>query len=286
MDIADNNTALIEGTTEDNCEFRHNFISIPWDERTRASKIGIIILLSSIFLGTMSLVIHNLVIHYKDFDPKALNSDTSIDCNLVKVDAYRYVARIRSVVNMELICVGAVLSQSSILANELCLRSGPIRLHLGSPTEPKCKKGFPVDAFEVIPHEGVITKALVILTSFEDFTKCAASIKIGGNINLQRKAYIIGRPFRGGRSLSLQLVNIAKQPANSSEVTSFQQDKVICVTDLEKCPVRAGDLLIQDGLLYGLASTSMNNRGLKNLVCFANIGVVHKEIKLLDARVA
>lgn len=101
-------------------------------------------------------------------------------------------------------------------------------------------------------------------------------------MNFKNKAFIIGRPFRGGRSLSLQLVTIVKN-SNNTEIGNFQYDKVICVKDLEKCPVRAGDLLVQGGFLYGLASTSVNDRGLKKLVCFANLSLVHNEIKLLDA---
>ncbi|XP_022115427.2 uncharacterized protein LOC110993458 [Pieris rapae] len=285
MENTENNLAFHENDHEcDDQEYRHDFITLPWDDRTRRSKISVALLLASILIATLAIVANNFIVHYKNFDANALSAETNINCNLVKVDTYQYVARIRSVVNLELICVGAVLSQSSVLANELCLRSGPIRLHLGSPTDPQCKKGFPVDVFEVIPHDGVITKALVLLSSFDDLSRCATYIKIGKNINFKNKALIIGRPFRGGRSLSLQLVTVDNID-NSTDVGNFKYDSVICVKDLDKCPVRAGDLLVQEGLLYGLASTSVNDRGLKQAVCFANLTLVYKELKLLDATI-
>ncbi|VVC87939.1 unnamed protein product [Leptidea sinapis] len=62
--------------------------------------------------------------HYRGFDSLISKSEYSkVDCNLVKVDTYRFVARLHSVTTKELICVGAVLSSSSVLANELCIRS-------------------------------------------------------------------------------------------------------------------------------------------------------------------
>lgn len=136
MEGTENNMALSEEDTDkETLEFNHNFITIPWDDRTNTSKFNIIVLLTTIFVATLGIVINNLTMHYKNFDSRTLSADANIDCNLVKVDTYQYVARIRSVVNLDLICVGAVLSQSSVLANELCLKSGPIRLHLGSPSE-------------------------------------------------------------------------------------------------------------------------------------------------------
>ncbi|XP_038209544.1 uncharacterized protein LOC119830555 [Zerene cesonia] len=287
MEDTENNTAIQEDIGSDDYEFHYNFITMPWDERTRTSKLSIVALLTAIFIAILGIVFNNFIIHYRGFNAQLLNADTKIDCNLVKVDMYQYVARIHSVVNLELICVGAVLSKSSVLAHELCLKSGSVRLHLGSPIDPQCKKGFPVDVFEAIPHEGVVTKALVLLSSYEDMSKCGSIISIAEQINAKSKAYIIGRPFRGGRSLSFQIATIAQKSDNVSIEwrNNLKRNNVICVKDLKKCPVRAGDLLVQGGHLIGLASTSSKDGGATTIACFANLSLVHGEIKLLDLKV-
>lgn len=61
-----------QNTLEDQVEiepiYNYNFISIPWDDRTCESKLGIIVLLTAIFLATMGCVTNNLLMHYRKFE--------------------------------------------------------------------------------------------------------------------------------------------------------------------------------------------------------------------------
>lgn len=61
-----------QNTLEDQVEvepvYSYNFISIPWDDRTWQSKLGIIVLLIAIFLATMGCVTNNFVMHYRKFE--------------------------------------------------------------------------------------------------------------------------------------------------------------------------------------------------------------------------
>lgn len=134
MDHESESNKPIEESDLEEYSFTYNFITKPWDDRSNNSKIGIISFLIAIFVATMALVIINLFLHYKDFDLHAMYTNVEIECNLVKVDEYPFAARIHSVSSNELICIGAVVSTSSILANELCLKSGPVRLRLGNPS--------------------------------------------------------------------------------------------------------------------------------------------------------
>lgn len=59
-------------------------------------------------------------------------------------------------------------------------------------------------------------------------------------------------------------------------------DNIICVKDLGRCPVRAGDLLVQNGILYGIASTSVHKTNENNLACFADMKIVRNELKEFD----
>ncbi|XP_026484876.2 uncharacterized protein LOC113392593 [Vanessa tameamea] len=266
--------------------FNFNFVNEPWDDRSNRSKIGIVSLLVTIFISTMALVINNLIMHYRGFDSNIFYSNVEIDCNLVKVDDYPYAARIHSVSSNEVICIGAVVSSSSILANELCIKLGPIRLRLGNPSQPRCKKGFSVDTVDPIPHEGVITKSLVLLSSFENMRDCIKKIKVSGKVDLKRQFYIIGRPFRGERTLPLQIArSIADNYTNGEYLLNFNKNKTICVQTIGKCPVRAGDLLIQKGRLLGLASTSVHRREKTNIACFADLSIVNNELKAFDVEV-
>ncbi|CAH0722620.1 unnamed protein product, partial [Brenthis ino] len=277
---------VIEQSDKEEYEFSFNFINLPWDDRSKNSKIGIISLLVAIFVATLALVINNLVFYYKRFDARSIYSNIEMDCNMVKADEHPYAARIHSISSNELICIGAVVSISSVLANEVCLKSGPIQLKLGNPTNPRCKKGFSIDAVDLIPHEGVITKSLVLLSTLDYISDCIKTIKIGAKVNADKQLYIIGRPYRGGKSFSFQLAKYN----NNNNFTSFEElrtlnkNKTICVDTFGKCPVRAGDLLVQKGLLLGLASTSVNRREESKTACFANLSVVYSELKALDIK--
>lgn len=128
------NNTLVEDTDTQQSDYEYSFFNMPWDDRTQRSKTCIIGLLFAIFVATMAIVIHNLIIFYKGFQTTSLSSNEEINCNVVRVDKYRYAARIHSIKSQELICVGAMVGASSVLANAICLKSGPIRLYLGSPT--------------------------------------------------------------------------------------------------------------------------------------------------------
>ena len=135
MDHESENNKAIEESDIEEYAFTFNFINQPWDDRSNNSKIGIISFLIAIFVATMALVFINLFLHYREFDVRSIYTNFEIECNLVKVDEYPFAARIHSVSTNELICIGAVVSSSSVLANELCLKSGPVRLRLGNPSK-------------------------------------------------------------------------------------------------------------------------------------------------------
>ncbi|CAK1599887.1 unnamed protein product [Parnassius mnemosyne] len=284
----DNNRVIEEGIDSDENDLSYNFINISWDDRSKRSKVAMLLFLIAIFFSIMALVINNFVVHYKNFNFDEFFNRGEINCNLVKVDEYRYAARIHSVSSRELICVGAVINENSVLANEVCLKSGPVRLHVGSPTDQRCKKGFPVDAVELIPHDGVISKNLVLLMTYKKIIQCVSIIKIGVKMDWHVPAYVIGRPFHGERSLSRQLVTLNVHDNNTYNgqlVNNLRNNKVICVKYLSRCPVRAGDLLVQKGRLLGLASTSTQRRENNKLACFANVSNVHEELKQLDVNI-
>lgn len=129
----DDNKIIDNNNQPQNLEFRFNFINRPWDDRSTKSKIGILVLLVSIFAATMALVMFSFIMHYKGFHSVrqyVKNSEQS--CFRVKLDDYRFVARIHSVTTQQLLCIGAVVSPSSVIANGVCAKSGPIRMYLGS----------------------------------------------------------------------------------------------------------------------------------------------------------
>ncbi|CAH2237496.1 uncharacterized protein LOC120623285 [Pararge aegeria] len=283
--LENNRNAEDISDTEEN-KFNYTFIDTPWDDRSERSKMGVIALLVAIIAATTALVINNLVIHYRGFHSRSFNSNTEIDCNVVKLDDYPYAARIHLISSNELVCVGAVLSRYSVLANELCLKSGPIWLRIGSPTDPRCKKGFTIDLVETIHHDGVVTKNVVLLSIVENMGDCMRTIKIGLNLNPRKHLYVIGRSFRGGRVLSFQLAEYFVETASSVEILrDLNTNDTIAVKTFGKCPVRAGDLLVQKGLLFGLASTSVHRREKTKIVYFANLTAIQKTLKVLDAEV-
>lgn len=116
-------------------EYEYNFINTPWDDRSTKSKAGIVALLVAIFTATMACVANNFAMHYRGFQSSKIMNHSEINCIKVKVEDYPYVARIHSVSSNELLCVGAVINPTSILANGVCAKSGPIRVHVGSPKE-------------------------------------------------------------------------------------------------------------------------------------------------------
>lgn len=127
----DNDNKIVQNEPSENYEFKYNFVNTPWDDRSLKSKVGIITLLLAIFTATMACVIHNFVMHFASISTRSIKNK----CNLVKVDEHKFVARIHSVETQELLCVGAVLSVTSVIANGVCVMSGPIRLRLGSLSE-------------------------------------------------------------------------------------------------------------------------------------------------------
>ncbi|KPJ13621.1 hypothetical protein RR48_10805 [Papilio machaon] len=283
--VDDNNKLIEENIDTDLTEFSYNFIDIPWDDRTQRSKILVVLLLLSIFIATMALVVNNFVAHYNSFRHNDSYKNDDINCNLVKVDEYPYAARIQSLTSQQLICVGAVISENSVLANEVCLKSGTVRLFVGSITDQYCKKGFSLDAAELIPHDGVVSKNLVLLSTNKKMSLCGNPIRIAGNMEKDSHAFVIGRPLRGDRSLSRQLVSLDvpdNYTHNGQLIDNSRRNNVICVKYLSRCPVRAGDLLVQGGRLYGIASTSIQRSANNEVVCFANVSIIKTKLKELD----
>ncbi|XP_026764671.2 uncharacterized protein LOC113523007 [Galleria mellonella] len=283
-DLKENNTIIVEQDTVEEYEFKYNFLNTPWDDRSTKSKVGIITLLTVIFTGIAACVINNLCIHYKGFQySKIINND--IKCHLIKMDDYSFTARIHLASTHQLLCVGAVISSSAVLVNGMCVKAGPILLRLGSLAEPRCKKRFSVDAVEPIQHDGVIGNTLVLLYIYENIVDCAKIIRIGQQIDWNSTAYIIGRPLHMGKTLSRQPATLANQYDSNPPVKNLNKKHIICVKDLARCPVRAGDLLIQNGYLFGLASTSIHHTGQSKSACFADLNVVRHEISDLGAEV-
>lgn len=135
IDNNHSNRILERDDDSETFEFKHNFVNEPWDDRTKESKFGIVALLIAIFVVTMACVIYNFVLHYESFEKAAKNTNSEINCYKVKFEDYRYVARIHSLASKELLCVGAVVSTTSILVNGVCIKSGPIRVYLGSSSQ-------------------------------------------------------------------------------------------------------------------------------------------------------
>lgn len=108
-------------------------------------------------------------------------------------------------------------------------------------------------------------------------------IKIGKNLDWDAQVYILGRSFTVGRSLSRQHVSLAgKDFASSGAIKHLKSNSTICVKDVARCPVRAGDLMIQNGKLFGLASTSVQRF---RVACFADLSTVERDLKELDAEI-
>ncbi|CAH1643420.1 unnamed protein product [Spodoptera littoralis] len=267
---------------DENFEFKYNFLNLPWDDRSNKSKIGIVILLIAIFVATMALVVNSFIMHYRGFKQiKKYSNLKELSCYRVKMDDYRFVARIHSVSTQQLLCLGAVVSKSSVLANGVCVKSGPIRIYLGSMSNPRCKKGFSIDLFESMYHVGVFSKKLVLLSSYESIQGCSETIKIGNNLDWTQKVHIIGRPHSVGRTFSRQHASLArKEYVDTNSNQHLKSNYTICVKDLAACPIRAGDLMLQNGKLFGLASTSVQRFG---VACFGDLSVVSRELKEMDA---
>lgn len=130
-----NNKIAEENLDPEEFKFEYNFITTPWDDRTRWSKIGVVALLLLIFLATAICVIINFLIHYKNFNSNNEVFNNKLKCQMVKMEDYRFAARIHLVSTQDLLCVGAVVSAYSVLANGICAKSGPISLQLGSYSE-------------------------------------------------------------------------------------------------------------------------------------------------------
>lgn len=145
---------------------------------------------------------------------------------------------------------------------------------------PRCKKGFPVSFIEYIHHEGVISKRLVILSSYESIESCSESVDIGIKLDWKQKVHILGRPYTAGRSLSRQHVALAGKDYRSTSINKhLKSNSTICVKDVARCPVRAGDLMMQNGHLFGLASTSVQRF---RVACFGDLNIVKDEFKMID----
>lgn len=149
---------------------------------------------------------------------------------------------------------------------------------------PRCKKGFPVNLYESIHHDGVISKRLVLLSSYENIEACSEVITIGTKLNWTQKILILGRPYSTGRTLSRQYVKLTgKADGSTKDNKHLNLNSTVCVKDLARCPVRAGDLMLQNGQLFGLASTSIQRF---RVACFADLSIVKLELKELDTEIS
>lgn len=124
---------------------------------------------------------------------------------------------------------------------------------------------------------------LALLTTYEDIRDCSDVIPIGEAVDVDSHAYIIGRPnySTSGKSLSWRTVVVSPNGTCNfgSEVKKgAQSNSTMCVGDYGRCPVRAGDLLVQHGHLLGVASTSLHHTEAKKLAAFANLSIVAKEL--------
>lgn len=105
---------------------------------------------------------------------------------------------------------------------------------------------------------------------------CAKVIHIGKEIHIESRGYIIGRPVRSTKMLSRQPVAILGKDCNCAGMPAAlnsSSQQVICVKARARCPVLAGDLLVQDGRLLGLASTSIYQRNQNTVICFADLSL-------------
>ncbi|XP_063546259.1 uncharacterized protein LOC134754113 [Cydia strobilella] len=281
MTTVDDNEAY-EGDDGD-YQYTNNFIDTPWDDRSKKSKIGIISLLVSIFALIVICVCHNFMMHYATGSfPTYKVENTCPLINLNDIGYYNFVAKVYSLSSKELLCVGAVLSDNAVLADEICARDGPVILVVGQSKDPRCKKGHAVDEIIEVDHEGMLSQKLIIIKSKGDFTECRSTIQIGSELEWKTPAHIIGRPLtHSGRAL------ITKQPVavfgrgNCSIPGTLSQklDKnmIICVTNFGRCQVHAGDLLTQRGRLLGLASTGVHRSG-STAAYFADLNSVRGKL--------
>lgn len=133
-----------------------------------------------------------------------------------------------------------------------------------------------------IQHAGVVAKNLIIIVSSDSLSACGTGITIGLSLNWEHPAYIIGRPLLNTvRSLTKLPVTLdGKGNCSIPQPITQKLDatKVICVKDVAHCVVRAGDLLVQNGLLLGIASSSAHRSDIYHTAFFADLSFVYDEI--------
>lgn len=141
-----------------------------------------------------------------------------------------------------------------------------------------------MDVIETVFHEGTISKKLALLSSYEDITKCSSAIRIGSDLKWNALAQVIGRPPHLIRALTRQHVSLVAKPnlPKGFTIKTLKVESMVCVKSYSRCPVKAGDLLVQDGSLFGISSTSVHRMDESNLACFADLKIVRNELKELD----
>lgn len=153
----------------------------------------------------------------------------------------------------------------------------------------RCKKAFPIKYIEPLYHDKTISKRfnLVLMFSYESMAYCSKSIPIGSVLNWNAKLSIIGRSHRVARSLSRQYISLAKRQYQNlgSSIKNLNTENMLCIKDYVKCPVQAGDLLVQKGQLFGIAVTSVQRSDRSQLACFANLNIIKRELKELDENI-
>lgn len=114
--------------------------------------------------------------------------------------------------------------------------------------------------------------------------QCTHVVRIGISLDWKSMVYIIGRPLGVGRTLTRQLVTLAGKDFKAlGAMKDLNIDNMICVKSLAQCPVRVGDLLVQNGCLFGLAATGVYSVGHNKVACFADLDVVRNQMMKLDS---
>lgn len=120
----------------------------------------------------------------------------------------------------------------------------------------------------------------MLLSSQENTAECAVPIRIGSTLDWKSKVQIIGRSSNVGWTLTRQLVSLTDKYFKIP-YKNVNKHRMFCTKHLARCPVKAGDLLIQRGFLFGLATTSVQiKRNTK--ACFANLTAVRGELDDLN----
>lgn len=137
-----------------------------------------------------------------------------------------------------------------------------------------------MDVSESVRHPGVISKKLVLLSSYENIAECSKPIIIGNELDWESPVDIIGRPSPHGRTLFRQRISLNDKSFQTlgNRNVNINFNYTLIAKEITRCSVHAGDLLLQRGKLFGLVAFQRN----KSAYC-ANLDPVKRELKEIDA---